>query len=1210
MRSRRQRSPIRAARRALSLKLPKSPPPKIHACLRHLWRAAGAAAKGAGVAASGALDALIRVALLLDGAARWAAASSAARASPTPARPPPLARPAARRGPAGLAPRDALRPGGLVVTTALAASFAWALVAQCASLGLAASATVVFASCCLPEPPKKPADEYFAPPPRDEAAAAADRPVCSCSSSSSPRTTAATTTTLVDVGAECACDDAEWTAISSWPSARPASSPANAELIKEREMLGLEAGDAADLIEARDRRLRKRAPEEEPSPASQHSGARSRDAAASAASHAAAPVRAEARRADVRRRRREPLPYLASPKRDDDAGGLYMSALASMNGPAAEEREKKRSKELEFRRLLDGQRRADQKRRDKEKEAKKREDEQDAAEYEDRNDFDDDPAATPPHLRRDRSRRDYDDGGDGPRRAADPGLEDHSPRGARRAVASPSPEDRRSHEAVDKLQTMYDQLLAEQETLKDKLADLEDEKRDGGRRGRQGRRPARATADARRAQRTRERDGDASEGDASRAQSQQSRRWPDRSFASGARRLPTSRTARAPRRRAAAAAGDAPGAGGARAARNRWGGVVDEAEEAKKAARRRGPRAAPSRTRRPCPACLPRHGRPVPKPSPEKPAPRKQRAGKPARWAAAGRRSRRRRRRRRAAARAGRRRSGPSPRRGPRGPDAAAAAARRRVGRREPELRSTPQWWPNTDLALLRRAGRGPQPAQRDAGVARFWGGAGAGAEGLLGVRGADDDVGRRRERRRHSASSSSIRSESAKASSCIARANALRKHSEHAARRRAQRAAALLHDPRGNLSPAIHGDMLRSIFGHFGTIVDIRLIAQNGPASYGFVDYATEAAAQAALSMTGTEFDGRRLRVELAAAAPARPRHSPAPRSRASAASGGSHEIFVGGLSLGMLSAEPSSRTSRFGAVVDANAATNRATGAGPRASRSCASPRRARRRGGAGRRAPRRRRPHAQRRVQQPRADRWRGAPRPRAPRAGAAKVKAEARDRRRRRRSASSSSSRSRSPRGGASGPGAATGSRSESRRSRDDGKPAVGDGRGIAVDALFDAAPKLEEYARKVEQDTRATCGGFGTIRSVVVPRPRVASQRVWVEFDDAREAAAAAASLASRTYDGRTLAVEIVDARRARSAKPAEPPAAKAPRLAADAAYHGAQHKLLQARVDELEAELEAARASAKKDRDFHSSRVAALTKRCEDLEKDRDGALL
>ncbi|KAH8091943.1 hypothetical protein JL720_5517 [Aureococcus anophagefferens] len=158
MRSRRQRSPIRAARRALSLKLPKSPPPKIHACLRHLWRAAGAAAKGAGVAASGALDALIRVALLLDGAARWAAAS---------------------RGPRRVA-------------------------------------TVVFASCCLPEPPKKPADEYFAPPPRDEAAASPTDSVCSCSSSSLASDDGGDDDdSFVDVGAECACDDAEWTAVSS-----------------------------------------------------------------------------------------------------------------------------------------------------------------------------------------------------------------------------------------------------------------------------------------------------------------------------------------------------------------------------------------------------------------------------------------------------------------------------------------------------------------------------------------------------------------------------------------------------------------------------------------------------------------------------------------------------------------------------------------------------------------------------------------------------------------------------------------------------------------------------------------------------------------------------------------------------------------------------------------------------------------------------------
>ena len=106
--------------------------------------------------------------------------------------------------------------GGLVVTTALAASFAWALVAQCVARGLAASATVVFASCCLPEPPKKPADEYFAPPPRDEAAAAPTDSVCSCSSSSLASDDGGDDDdSFVDVGAECACDDAEWTAISS-----------------------------------------------------------------------------------------------------------------------------------------------------------------------------------------------------------------------------------------------------------------------------------------------------------------------------------------------------------------------------------------------------------------------------------------------------------------------------------------------------------------------------------------------------------------------------------------------------------------------------------------------------------------------------------------------------------------------------------------------------------------------------------------------------------------------------------------------------------------------------------------------------------------------------------------------------------------------------------------------------------------------------------
>ena len=270
---------------------------------------------------------------------------------------------------------------------------------------------------------------------------------------------------------------------------------------------------------------------------------------------------------------------------------------------------------------------------------------------------------------------------------------------------SPSPEDRRSHEAVDKLQTMYDQLLAEQETLKDKLADLEHEKRDGGRRGPPRRRPARATADARRAQRTRERDGDASEGDASRAQSQQSRRGPDRSFGQRSSTAPDFEDGAGPR-------GDAPrrprdmrrAPAEPPAARNRWGGVVDEAEEAKKAAEKRKAKGGAFAHKKTVPRVpKPRHGRPVPKPSPEKPAPRKTRAGKPAargggRPAAVPpdgdgddaprprRRSPKKRPKPLVAGHADR-----TPRPPP--PDDGVDAA-------EPELRSTSQWWPvNTDLA-------------------------------------------------------------------------------------------------------------------------------------------------------------------------------------------------------------------------------------------------------------------------------------------------------------------------------------------------------------------------------------------------------------------------------------------------------------------------------------------------------------------------------
>mmetsp|Transcript_11361 Transcript_11361/g.36027 ORF Transcript_11361/g.36027 Transcript_11361/m.36027 type:complete len:242 (+) Transcript_11361:20-745(+) len=67
------------------------------------------------------------------------------------------------------------------------------------------------------------------------------------------------------------------------------------------------------------------------------------------------------------------------------------------------------------------------------------------------------------------------------------------------------------------------------------------------------------------------------------------------------------------------------------------------------------------------------------------------------------------------------------------------------------------------------------------------------------------------------------------------------------------------------NLNPEMNSEMLRSVFEHFGPVNDVRLVTGGGPTSYAFVDFATEAAAETALSMGGQEFGGRRLRVERA---------------------------------------------------------------------------------------------------------------------------------------------------------------------------------------------------------------------------------------------------------------------------------------------------------------------------------------------------------
>ena len=120
------------------------------------------------------------------------------------------------------------------------------------------------------------------------------------------------------------------------------------------------------------------------------------------------------------------------------------------------------------------------------------------------------------------------------------------------------------------------------------------------------------------------------------------------------------------------------------------------------------------------------------------------------------------------------------------------------------------------------------------------------------------------------------------------------------------------------NLSPAIHGDMLTSIFAHFGAIVDIRLISGQGPANYAFVEFGAPDSAHKALAMTGQEFDGRALRVELSKA------KGPAPPNPQALGA----ELFVGGLAPSITGEALRRHFSRWGAVQEANVMTHRQTG------------------------------------------------------------------------------------------------------------------------------------------------------------------------------------------------------------------------------------------------------------------------------------------
>lgn len=71
-----------------------------------------------------------------------------------------------------------------------------------------------------------------------------------------------------------------------------------------------------------------------------------------------------------------------------------------------------------------------------------------------------------------------------------------------------------------------------------------------------------------------------------------------------------------------------------------------------------------------------------------------------------------------------------------------------------------------------------------------------------------------------------------------------------------------------GNLAYSVTGDDLRNLFTNYGEIADVKVITdfETGRSKgFGFVTFVTEEAANTSLEMDGKEYEGRRLKVNIA---------------------------------------------------------------------------------------------------------------------------------------------------------------------------------------------------------------------------------------------------------------------------------------------------------------------------------------------------------
>eukprot|EP00708_Paratrimastix_pyriformis_P002921 GAFH01001682.1.p1 GENE.GAFH01001682.1~~GAFH01001682.1.p1 ORF type:complete len:271 (+),score=90.77 GAFH01001682.1:434-1246(+) len=131
-----------------------------------------------------------------------------------------------------------------------------------------------------------------------------------------------------------------------------------------------------------------------------------------------------------------------------------------------------------------------------------------------------------------------------------------------------------------------------------------------------------------------------------------------------------------------------------------------------------------------------------------------------------------------------------------------------------------------------------------------------------------------------------------------------------------------------GGLSYSASEDMIRQAFSNCGEIKSVRLMvdAQGQAKGFGYIEFPTVEAAQAAMALNGAAIDGRTVRLDFAEARQERPARSPVAPAEGPK-NPPSEKLFVGQLDFAATKEDLNAAFGRFGTITDVHIVMDKMT-------------------------------------------------------------------------------------------------------------------------------------------------------------------------------------------------------------------------------------------------------------------------------------------